>query len=663
MVTLDSSQRRFVVIGAIKAGTTSLHQALSAHPEIGMPSRKELDYFSTVQHPTRDEYLGLFRWCRGSVIGEASPSYAMYPTYGDVARRMAEVIPETKIILCIREPLDRMRSHYRHEVLRSRENRPADRALGDVKYLGPSLYGMQIERYLKYFDPDQIAIVSMSDLWGRPDDSLQGVFDFLGVDVAWRDAKGIRLVFESSKRPALTTEVERMRNTPVMRAVLGRLPTEFKRQVGFRLPGAAQATKRARTLIESEQAWTPSDAIQRWIEQDAENLERFAARCHQIGSASTGGAGMGLVDELGSRTRERGPARIETRGSVPPSRPVGFTPAPRGRRVPAPKLVEVTGETVPVANVSIAMPIYEPSPGYLAAALDGLREQTVSPIEVIVTDDSTPSRRDLVARLGVDLPLSYRPNVRRLGMVENWNEAVRATTGSHVIVLHQDDILEPTMIERTWRVFAAHPGLAICGVGEVRIDERGNELCDTSRPNHRERLFISRGMHALGYDELTYLMLRNGQILGEPSALVFSRELFDEVGGFDATFRQSVDIDLALRMARAGGAVYLNERLVRRRVHAEQATKSNIVNGHNLLDRRELYRRHAASQVLGPTADDRVKANLAVRAGFDGGRALRYGRWSVAREAASQVMEYRPSPRALTERLIELSLWTNDDAR
>jgi GT2 family glycosyltransferase len=660
-VTLDNQRRLFVVIGAMKAGTTSLHQALAAHPEIGMPSRKELDYFSTVQNPSRQEYLNLFRWCRGSITGEASPSYAMYPTHGDVARRMAEVIPEAKLIFCTREPIDRMRSHYRHEVLRSRENRPADRALNDVKYLVPSLYGMQLERYLKYYDPAQIAIVTLSDLWARPDDSLQGIFDFLGVDVEWRDARGIRLVFESSSRPALTTEVERLRNTPMMRAVLGRLPTEFKQQVGFHLPGAGQATKRARALMESEKDWTPSEAIRTWFDEDAAAFERYIARCHRIGASDVPD---GARPSVKARARDLPRERVRLPGTTPPpTRPVGFTPAPRGKEVPAPRLVGLSGEVVEPPRVSVAIPLYNPSVRYLAEALDSLRAQTVAPVDVVITDDSTPRREGLVRRNAHDLPVTYRANGERLGMVANWNAAVAATTGTHVILLHQDDILEPTAIERMSRVFAARPELAICGVGERRIDEDGRDICQPTRPNHRERLFISRGMHELGYGELTYLMLRNGQVFGEPSALMFSRARFDEIGGFDPAYRQSVDIDLALRMAEAGGAAYLNEQLIRRRVHAEQATQANIVNGYNLIDRRMLYRRHAVGQAFPSQAVDRVKANLAVRAGFDGLRALRYGRWPVAREAASQMMEYRPTPRALAERLVELSLWINDDAR
>jgi GT2 family glycosyltransferase len=314
-------------------------------------------------------------------------------------------------------------------------------------------------------------------------------------------------------------------------------------------------------------------------------------------------------------------------------------------------------------SVSVAVPLYNPSPSYLAGTMRSLRAQTLAPAEVILTDDSERRQHTLVDRLAEGLTYRHIQNPSRLGMVENWNAAVRATSGEYVVVLHQDDALEPQALETMTRVFLDHPGLAICAAGETRIDEHGDVLCRPTRPNHRERLFLTRGVHALGYEELTYLMLRNGQVFGEPSAFMMAREHFDRIGGFDPSFRQSVDVDFALRMAKSGGALYLTDRLVRRRVHPDQATQANVIQGRNLVDRRTLYHRHFTTQPYLQPEVDRVKANLVVRAVFDGLRALRFGRWSVVGEAASQVTEYRPRASALTHRLVELALWVNDDAR
>jgi GT2 family glycosyltransferase len=314
-------------------------------------------------------------------------------------------------------------------------------------------------------------------------------------------------------------------------------------------------------------------------------------------------------------------------------------------------------------QISIAIPLYEPSESFLASALESVRSQTLAPCEVVLTDDSDHPSEALVARLIDDLPATYIRNPVRMGMVDNWNHVVRLTSGTHVIVLHQDDALQPRALEVMAGIFADNPGVAIVGSSEFRIDREGYRLCAPTRPNHRERLFISRRLHELDYHELTYLMLRNGQIFGEPSAFMFDRARFDEVGGFDASFRQSVDVDFALRMTKVGRAIYTTDRLVRRRVHPGQATQINVIEGRNLTDRRILLRRHFMTQEYTREQTHRVRANLVARAGYDGVRALRHGRWNVLREAASQIVDYRPTLLALAGRIMELALWTNDDAR
>ena len=136
------------------------------------------------------------------------------------------------------------------------------------------------------------------------------------------------------------------------------------------------------------------------------------------------------------------------------------------------------------------------------------------------------------------------------------------------------------------------------------------------------------------------------------------------MGGFDDALKQSVDIDFALRMAAVGEAMYITEPLVRFRSHEEQATQNNIAYGYNIADRARLYQRHVERRTSArPTQVDRVRASFVVRASFDGIRAARHGRWSVARQAVVQAREYYSTPRPVGSRLVELLRWDNDDAR
>lgn len=182
-----------VIIGAMKCGTTSLHEYLSYHPEVSMSGRKETNFF--VQHQNWSKGLGWYRQHftkRNLVIGEASPNYARFPVFPGVPERMHMVIPDAKLIYCVRDPVKRMLSHYIHSYSLGRENRPLEQALTEPEYnayLLCSSYYYQLEQYLKYFDPSQIKLVVLEDLYRDPDSTMRGVFEFLGVDGSYNDER------------------------------------------------------------------------------------------------------------------------------------------------------------------------------------------------------------------------------------------------------------------------------------------------------------------------------------------------------------------------------------------------------------------------------------------------------------------------------------------
>ena len=313
--------------------------------------------------------------------------------------------------------------------------------------------------------------------------------------------------------------------------------------------------------------------------------------------------------------------------------------------------------------VSLAIPLYQPNRIFLAGTVSSIRRQTRPPDEIVFTDDSEPTVRRWVRNLAEGLPYRFVQNPERLGMVPNWNASVWATTGTHVVVVHQDDLLAPEAISQMLGVFDLRPDIAICGVGQVQIDEHDRPRRWPVRANHRDRLFVSPRVHDLDYREMTYLMLRHGQIFGPPTAMMFRREFFDQVGGFDASYAQSVDIDFALRMTRAASAAYLSLPLIRYRYHDSNATVTNVASGRTLADRDRLYREHSSSQDFTREERRRMRANLMIRAAYDGTRATLHGRWGVARQALAQMYHYRVTPRVLARRAAEVALYRNEDAR
>jgi len=183
----------FFIIGAPKAGTTSLHNYLCEHPEIQMSSVKEPNFFAPHLDPANEprrigdlgEYEGLFDPA-AAVRGEASTPYSEYPLRQGVPERIHQQVPEAKFVYMVRDPVERTISHYNHLVATQGERRSLEEALGDLDPRSPSicasLYGLQLDLYLREFPEDRFLVVDQADLLGDREATLRRIFAFLGVD-------------------------------------------------------------------------------------------------------------------------------------------------------------------------------------------------------------------------------------------------------------------------------------------------------------------------------------------------------------------------------------------------------------------------------------------------------------------------------------------------
>lgn len=202
---------QFLVIGAMKAGTTSLYHYISQHPQV-LPSRKkEIHYFDGGQNPETDNYLKNYSWYKshfplkislkpGMITGEASPRYLYDPR---APGRIAKVNHNMRLIVILRNPTERAISHYFHEKRQLREESSMLEALQNEEsrmkqvmvekeynssifahcsYKDRGLYGKQIKRYLEYFNREQLLILESQDFFTRPEENMRKVFQFLGVD-------------------------------------------------------------------------------------------------------------------------------------------------------------------------------------------------------------------------------------------------------------------------------------------------------------------------------------------------------------------------------------------------------------------------------------------------------------------------------------------------
>jgi hypothetical protein len=176
----------FIVIGAMKAGTTSLYHYLREHDEIFMSRIKELDFFAEGHNWSRglDWYRHQFAGAGDALArGEASTLYSKYPHQPGVPERMARIVPDVRLIYVVRDPIVRLRSHYQHRVLTGAEKAPPEVALlENPVYLDCSRYAMQLEQYLDHFPREQILVVTSEALKEDRQKTVQEVYGFLGVD-------------------------------------------------------------------------------------------------------------------------------------------------------------------------------------------------------------------------------------------------------------------------------------------------------------------------------------------------------------------------------------------------------------------------------------------------------------------------------------------------
>ena len=198
----------FFIVGAARSGTTSLEQYFRSHPEVYMAPRKETHYFAAHRFPAhfkgpgddhlnskivRDEtqYSQLFAHAAGKkAIGEASAFYLSVP---GTAERIAQAVPDAKILITLREPVARAYSAY---MLLRRDNREtlgfaeslsleAERKQQDFEpmwwYRELSLYSRQVKCYLDIFGVRQVKVLLYDELFANPTSVLRDVFTFLGI--------------------------------------------------------------------------------------------------------------------------------------------------------------------------------------------------------------------------------------------------------------------------------------------------------------------------------------------------------------------------------------------------------------------------------------------------------------------------------------------------
>jgi hypothetical protein len=199
----------FIVIGVQRSGTTTLYNLLAEHPSVLPALVKEVHFFDLSFQKGLNWYRGHFPLSSshkskpGIITGEASPYYIFHP---HASRRMASLFPSMKIILLLRNPVNRAFSHYHHEVRLGFERlsfegaieNEAARLTGEAQkiiqdenyhsfnhrhysYLSRGYYVDQLENWMKSFPQEQVKIIKSEDFFRSPQTVLPQILKFLDL--------------------------------------------------------------------------------------------------------------------------------------------------------------------------------------------------------------------------------------------------------------------------------------------------------------------------------------------------------------------------------------------------------------------------------------------------------------------------------------------------
>lgn len=215
----------FIIIGAMKCATSTLHTQLARQPGFVMSEPKEPYFFSNDEVYDRGIgwYESLFAAAGpGDLCGESSTHYTKLPTYPRTIERMRQHVPNARLIYVMRHPVDRLVSQYIHEWTQRVIECPIDEAVDrHPELIAYSRYTMQLEPFFESYGRDRVLPVFFDRVRDQPQAELERIARFIGYDrpVRWDDAQAQE-----------NASNQRMRKSPLRDALVN-------------LPGVAQVRR------------------------------------------------------------------------------------------------------------------------------------------------------------------------------------------------------------------------------------------------------------------------------------------------------------------------------------------------------------------------------------------------------------------------------------
>ena len=250
----------FLIIGAQKCATTALFEHLRRHPKIQMPLEKEVPFFAGTAEPGRsweDFASRQYGQDDGRLWGKATPQYMCDPQAPD---RIHALMPHTKLIAVLRDPVDRTWSHYQMGLRRDTERRRFETAVADLLdpvalasarrqsppehldgydpesdfYVAWSEYGRILRRYVELFGREQILVLYAEDLKRNPGETLDKILRFIGLPSGFRPATLGQIVHRGGGSNRIPHGVRKwLRDRGFIRWLWERLPDSRRGRLRF----------------------------------------------------------------------------------------------------------------------------------------------------------------------------------------------------------------------------------------------------------------------------------------------------------------------------------------------------------------------------------------------------------------------------------------------
>lgn len=227
----------FIIIGAQKSGTSSLFYYLNQHPSLDLSTQKEIHYFDLNRHRGLNWYKSFFPLKTSKKrTGEASPYYLFSKT---APRELSKVKPDIKLIVLIRNPIDRAYSQYQMTAKQVNDPNyprfeeviaPGNEMEARRNFLSRGLYALHIKNWFECFERGQFLFIKSEDFFADPKEALGELYKWLGVDEIYpRDLKARQVGSYSELSPQIRTALEDYYRAP-NRELIGILGDRFRWQ-------------------------------------------------------------------------------------------------------------------------------------------------------------------------------------------------------------------------------------------------------------------------------------------------------------------------------------------------------------------------------------------------------------------------------------------------